>query len=57
MQRGFTSYSSPYNAAVLVVEEAINEAKDLGQPIALVTLDAEKTSGMGECFVNYIRQA
>ena len=41
MQRGFTSNSSAVNAA-LIVSESQNEAKDLGEPLKLVTLDACK---------------
>ena len=41
MQRGFTSNSSAVNAA-LIVSESQNEAKDLGKPLKLVTLDACK---------------
>ena len=41
MQRGFTSNSSAVNAA-LIVSETQNEAKELGEPLKLVTLDACK---------------
>ena len=41
MQRGFTANSSAVNAA-LIVSETQNEAKDLGEPLRLVTLDACK---------------
>ena len=41
LQRGFTKGVSPTYAALLV-EEAINEARDLGTPLAVATLDAEK---------------
>ena len=41
MQRGFPNNSSTVNAA-LIVSEARNEAKDIGEPLKLVTLDACK---------------
>ena len=41
MQRGFTNNSSAVNAA-LIISEAQNEAKDIGEPLKLVTLDACK---------------
>jgi hypothetical protein len=41
LQRGFSRGVSPSYAALLV-EEAINEAKDLAHPLAMATLDAEK---------------
>ena len=41
MQRGFTANSSAVNAD-LIVSETQNEAKDLGEPLRLVTLDACK---------------
>ena len=41
LQRGFTAKTSPLNAAFLV-SEAIAENADLKNPMALVTLDAEK---------------
>ena len=41
MQRGFTSNSSAVSAA-LIVSETQNEAKELGEPLKLVTLDACK---------------
>ena len=41
LQRGFTAKTSPLNAAFLV-SEAIAENKDRNNPMALVTLDAEK---------------
>ena len=41
LQRGFTSKTSPLNAAFLV-SEAIAEHLDQNSPVALVTLDAEK---------------
>ena len=41
LQRGFTAKTSPLNAAFLV-SEAIAEHADLSNPMALVTLDAEK---------------
>ena len=41
MQRGFTNNSSAVNAA-LIISEAQNESKDIGEPLKLVTLDACK---------------
>ena len=41
MQRGFTNHASAVNAA-LIISEAQNEAKDIGEPLKLVTLDACK---------------
>ncbi|MEW8547288.1 MAG: reverse transcriptase family protein, partial [Candidatus Thiodiazotropha sp.] len=41
MQRGFTNNSSAVNAA-LIISETQNEAKDIGEPLKLVTLDACK---------------
>ena len=41
MQREFTNNSSALNPA-LIVSEAQNEAKDIGEPLKLVTLDACK---------------
>ena len=41
MQRGFTNNASAVNAA-LIISEAQNEAKDIGEPLKLVTLDACK---------------
>ena len=41
LQRGFTAKTSPLNAAFLV-SEAIAEHTDMKNPMALVTLDAEK---------------
>ena len=41
LQRGFTAKTSPLNAAFLV-SEAIAENLDQNNPVALVTLDAEK---------------
>ena len=41
MQRGFTVNASAVNI-VLIVSEAQNEAKDIGEPLKLVTLDACK---------------
>ena len=41
MQRGFTDNSSAVNAALIISEEQ-NEAKDIGEPLKLVTLDACK---------------
>ena len=41
LQRGFTAKTSPLNAAFLV-SEAISEHTDRKNPVALVTLDAEK---------------
>ena len=37
MQRGFTNNSSAVNAA-LFISEALNESKDIGEPLKLVTL-------------------
>ena len=39
--RGFTNNSSAVNAA-LINSEAQNEAKDIGEPLKIVTLDACK---------------
>ena len=41
MQRGLTNNASAVNAA-LIISEAQNEAKDIGEPLKLVTLDACK---------------
>ena len=41
MQRGFTNNSSAVNTA-LIISEAQNESKDIGEPLKLVTLDACK---------------
>ena len=41
LQRGFTSCSSAVNAS-LIISEAQNEAKEVGMPLKLVTLDACK---------------
>ena len=41
MQRGFTNNSSALNAALIILE-AQYEAKDIGEPLKLVTLDACK---------------
>ena len=41
LQRGFTKKSSSINAALLI-SEMQNEAKDRGEPLTLVTLDAAK---------------
>ena len=41
MQRGFTNDASAVNAA-LIISEAQNEAKDIGESLKLVTLDACK---------------
>lgn len=45
MQRGFTNNSSAVNAA-LIISETQNEAKDIGEPLKLVTLDACKAFGV-----------
>ena len=41
MQRGLTTISSAVNAVLIILEDQ-NEAKDIGEPLKLVTLDAFK---------------
>ena len=41
VQRGFTNNSSAVNVA-LIISEAQNEGRDIGEPLKLVTLDACK---------------